>query len=63
MPPNCGHLDISLKSTRIGTRGIIDHMRKVSGGNLWFPTGIELAEYCLNNVFQAEAKKLRASAG
>jgi hypothetical protein len=37
-------------------------MRKVSGGNLWFPTGIELAEYCLNNVFQAEADKLRAAA-
>jgi hypothetical protein len=32
-------------------------------GNLWFPTGIELAEWCLNHVFQAECRKLRASAG
>ena len=32
-------------------------------GNLWFPTGTELAEWCLNDVFQAECQKLRASAG
>jgi hypothetical protein len=38
-------------------------MRKVSGGNLWFPTGIELAEWCLNNVFRDECHKLRAAAG
>jgi len=42
-------------------RGIINHMRKA--GSLWFPTGIELAEYCLNNVFQAETQNLRATAG
>jgi len=47
----------------LALRGIIDHMRKVSGGNLWFPTGIELAEWCLNNVFKAECEKLRASVG
>ena len=45
----------------LALRGIIQHMKKA--GSLWFPTGIELAEYCLNNVFQAEAQKLRASAG
>ena len=45
----------------LALRGIIQHMRKA--GSLWFPTGIELAEYCLNNVFQAEAQKLRATAG
>ncbi len=36
---------------------------KKAGGNLWFPTGIDLAEYCLNNLFKAEIQKLRASAG
>jgi len=45
----------------LALRGIIQHMKKA--GNLWFPTGIELAEWCLNNVFQAECQKLRASAG
>src|SRR5262249_10729550 len=45
----------------LALRGIIHHMKKA--GNLWFPTGIELAEWCLNNVFQAECQKLRASAG
>ena len=45
----------------LALRGIIQHMKKA--GSLWFPTGIELAEYCLNNVFQAEAQKLRASVG
>ena len=33
------------------------------GKGIWFPTGIELAEYCLNNLFKAETEKLRASAG
>jgi peptidoglycan/xylan/chitin deacetylase (PgdA/CDA1 family) len=47
----------------LALRGIIQHMRKVGGDSLWFPTGIELAEYCLNNVFKAEAEKLRAVAG
>ena len=47
----------------LALRGILHHMRKVGGDSLWFPTGIELAEYCLNNVFKAEAQKLRASAG
>jgi hypothetical protein len=36
-------------------------MRKA--GALWFPTGIELAEYCLNDLFKAECQKLQASAG
>jgi hypothetical protein len=45
----------------LALRGIIQHMRKA--GNLWFPTGIELAEYCLNNLFKAETDKLRAAAG
>jgi hypothetical protein len=48
----------------LALRGILQHMREKAGaGNLWFPTGIELAEYCLNNVFKAETQKLRASAG
>jgi hypothetical protein len=34
-----------------------------AAGNLWFPTGIDLAEYCLNNLFKAETEKLRAAAG
>jgi hypothetical protein len=34
-----------------------------ASGNLWFPTGIELADYCLNNLFKAECQKLQASAG
>ena len=45
----------------LALRGIIQHMKKA--GNLWFPTGIELAEWCLDNVFQAECRKLRAAAG
>jgi len=45
----------------LALRGIIQHMKKA--GNLWFPTGIELAEWCLANVFQAECRKLRAAAG
>jgi len=40
----------------LALRGIIQHTKKA--GNLWF-----LAEWCLNNVFQAECLKLRASAG
>ena len=40
--------------------GILQHMKKQ---DVWFPTGIELAEYCLNNLFKAETEKLRASAG
>ena len=37
-----------------------------SGGGsttVLFPTGIELAEWCLNHVFQVECRKLRVSAG
>ena len=45
----------------LALRGIVQHMKKA--GNLWFPTGIELAEWCLNHVFQAECVKLRAAAG
>jgi hypothetical protein len=38
-------------------------MRERAGaGNLWFPTGIDLAEYCLKNVFKAECQKLQAAA-
>jgi len=47
----------------LALRGILKYMREKSGGKLWFPTGIELAEYCLNNLFKAEAQKLRAAAG
>jgi peptidoglycan/xylan/chitin deacetylase (PgdA/CDA1 family) len=48
----------------LALRGIIRHMRETAGaGNLWFPTGIDLAEYCLENVFKAECQKLQASAG
>jgi hypothetical protein len=37
---------------------------KKEAGNLWFPTGIDLAEHCLNNLFKAECDKLsRAAAG
>jgi hypothetical protein len=45
----------------LALRGIIQHMKKA--GNLWYPTGIDLAEYCLNNLFKAETEKLRAAAG
>src|SRR5438045_7759717 len=45
----------------LALRGIVQHMKKAV--NLWFPTGIELAEWCLNHVFQAECVKLRAAAG
>ena len=45
----------------LALRGIIHHMK--AAGNLWFPTGIELAEYCLKNLFKAECQKLHASAG
>ena len=37
--------------------------RAKAAGNLWLPTGIELAEYCLNNLFPAECGKLRAASG
>jgi hypothetical protein len=47
--------------TTVAMRGIIQHMKKA--GSVWFPTGIDLADYCLNNVFKAECQKLRASAG
>src|SRR5262249_50793179 len=45
----------------LALRGIIHHIKRA--GDLWFPTGIELAEWCLNDVFQAECQKLRASTG
>ena len=45
----------------LALRGILHHMK--AAGNLWFPTGIDLAEYCLNNLFKAECQKLQASAG
>ena len=38
----------------LALRGIIQHMKKA--GNLWFPTGIELAEWCLNDLFKAECR-------
>ena len=45
----------------LALRGIIQHMKKA--GNLWFPTGIELAEWCLNDLFKAQCNELsRASA-
>jgi hypothetical protein len=47
--------------TTVALRGILQHMKKA--GSLWFPTGIELAEHCLNNLFKAETEKLRAAAG
>ena len=40
----------------LALRGIIHHMK--AAGNLWFPTGIELAEYCLNDLFKAECNRL-----
>ena len=40
--------------TTVAMRGIIQHMKKA--GSVWFPTGMELADYCLNNVFKADAK-------
>ena len=45
----------------LALRGIIHHMKKA--GNIWFASGIELSEWCLNNIFQAECNKLRAAAG
>ncbi len=27
-------------------------------GNIWFPTGIELAEWCLNDLFKGECEKI-----
>ena len=47
----------------LALRGILKHLREISGGDLWFATGIELAEWCLNDVFKAECAKLRAAAG
>src|ERR1044072_6642454 len=35
--------------TSVAMRGIIQYMK--ARGSVWFPTGIELAEYCLNNLF------------
>ena len=42
-------------------RTMLQYMK--ARGSVWFPTGIELAEYCLNNLFKAETDKLRAKAG
>src|SRR5918994_56766 len=42
----------------VALRGILQHMKKQ---DVWFATGIDLAEHCLNNLFKAETDKLRAS--
>jgi peptidoglycan/xylan/chitin deacetylase (PgdA/CDA1 family) len=44
----------------VALKGILQHMKKQ---DVWFATGIDLAEHCLNNLFKAETDKLRASAG
>ena len=45
----------------LALRGIIQHMKKA--GNIWFPTGIDLANWCLNDLFKAERQEIqRASA-
>jgi hypothetical protein len=47
--PGVGHEAARIsRCARLALRGIIQHMRKA--GSLWFPTGIELAEWCVNNA-------------
>jgi peptidoglycan-N-acetylglucosamine deacetylase len=37
-------------------RGMLQHMKKA--GDLWFATGTEIADWCLNEVFAAEHEKV-----
>ena len=45
----------------LALRGIIQHMKKA--GNIWFATGEELADWCVNDIFKGEAKELARSSG
>jgi hypothetical protein len=42
-------------------RGIIQHMKKA--GDVWFATGPELTDWCLNDLFKAECKQLERASG
>ncbi len=43
----------------LALRGIIQHMK--AAGIVWFATGQEIAEWCLNDVFKAECESLAAN--
>ena len=64
VPFTCHPYIIGRPGRTLALRGIIQHMKKVSDGKIWFTSGIELAEWRLNDLFKAEAKKLsQAAAG
>jgi peptidoglycan/xylan/chitin deacetylase (PgdA/CDA1 family) len=55
IPFTCHPYIIGRPGRTLALRGIIQHMKRA---NVWFGTAHEIAEWCLNDVFKAECKKL-----
>ncbi len=62
VPFTCHPYIIGRPGRTLALRGIIQHIKKVTQGDVWFATGPELAHWCLDHVFKAECTDIRPGA-
>jgi peptidoglycan/xylan/chitin deacetylase (PgdA/CDA1 family) len=60
IPFTCHPYIIGRPGRTLALRGIIQHIKKA--GDIWFATGTEIAEWCLNDLFKAESDQSRQTA-
>ncbi len=61
VPFTCHPYIIGRPGRTLALRGIIRHMKAT--GSVWFATGRELSDWCLNELFAAECKTLKRVSG
>jgi peptidoglycan/xylan/chitin deacetylase (PgdA/CDA1 family) len=60
VPFTCHPYIIGRPGRTLALRGIIQHMKRTN--SVWFATGMELSEWCLNTLFAGELSNLRREA-
>lgn len=59
IPFTCHPYIIGRPGRTLALRGIIQHIKKLSDGKVWFATGQELTDWCVNELFKAEIAKIK----
>ena len=62
IPFTCHPYIIGRPGRTLALRGIIQHLRKISDGKVWFATGQEITDWCVNDLFKAEIAKIKHTA-
>ena len=60
IPFTCHPYIIGRPGRTLALRGIIQHIKKISDGNVWFAGGMELAEWCTGTLFKNEIARIES---